>query len=147
MCIRDRARTLAASLFQSTQDRKGEFFVESPQKIFAHLLTFGPTPEQLAAWMANPIEIEKRVVGTEYALLIDPKAPQQRAGVLGSLGLVADSLRMLPKKSEAKRKWSATEWSEKREGWVFITSQPTVREALRPLHSLWICLLYTSRCV
>jgi len=132
------ARTLAASLFQSTQDRKGEFFVESPQKIFAHLLTFGPTPEQLAAWMANPIEIEKRVFGTEYALLIDPKAPQQRAGVLGSLGLVADSLRMLPKKSETKRKWSATEWSEKREGWVFITSQPTVREALRPLHSLWI---------
>jgi hypothetical protein len=135
---RAEARTLAASLFQSTQDKKGEFFVESPQKIFAHLLTFGPTPEDLAAWMANPVEIDKRVKGTEYALLIDPKAPQQRAGVLSSLGLVAESFRMMPKKAETKRHWSATEWEHERQGWIFITSQPTVREALRPLHSLWI---------
>jgi hypothetical protein len=132
------ARTLAASLFQSTQEKKGEFFVESPQKIFAHLLTFGPTPEKIAEWMANPAEIDRRVQGTEYALLIDPRAPQQRTGVLSSLGMVADSLRMLPKKSEAKRRWNATEWSEKREGWIFMTSQATVRESLRPLHSLWI---------
>jgi len=132
------ARTLAASLFQSTQDKKGEFFVESPQKIFAHLLTFGPSPEKIAEWMANPAEIDQRVQGTEYALLIDPRAPQQRTGVLSSLGMVADSLRMLPKKSETKRRWNATEWSEKRDGWIFMTSQATVRESLRPLHSLWI---------
>jgi hypothetical protein len=135
---RAEARTLAASLFQSTQDKKGEFFVESPQKIFAHLLTFGPTPEKIAEWMANPAEIDRRVQGTEYALLIDPRAPQQRTGVLSSLGMVADSLRMLPKKSEAKRRWNATEWAKKREGWIFMTSQATVRESLRPLHSLWI---------
>jgi hypothetical protein len=135
---RAEARTLAASLFQSTQDKKGEFFVESPQKIFAHLLTFGPTPAELANWMANPAEIDKRVKGTEYALLIDPKAPQQRTGVLSSLGLVAESLRMLPKKEESKRHWSATEWAKTRKGWIFITSDAPVREALRPLHSLWI---------
>ena len=35
---RAEARTVAASLFQPTNDRKGEFFIESPQKIFAHLL-------------------------------------------------------------------------------------------------------------
>src|ERR1035441_8000164 len=82
---RAEAKTLAASLFQSTQDKKGEFFVESLQKIFAHLLTFGPTPKQMAEWMANPIEIERRVQGTEYALLIDRSPPQQRTGVLSKI--------------------------------------------------------------
>ncbi len=28
-----------------------------------------------------------------------------------------------------------------RKGWIFITSKPSEREALRPLHSLWIDLL------
>jgi hypothetical protein len=37
--------------------------------------------------------------------------------------------------------WSATEWSKERNGWIFITSTPTEREALRPLQSLWIDLL------
>ena len=35
----------------------------------------------------------------------------------------------------------STEWAETRTGWIFITSSATEREALRPLHSLWIDLL------
>ena len=34
---RAEAKAIAASLYQPTSDRKGEFFVEAPQKIFAHL--------------------------------------------------------------------------------------------------------------
>ena len=94
------AKTIAVSLFQPTTDRKGEFFIESPQKIFAHLLLDLPTPAQLVAWMSNPEEIDHRVKGTELAALIDPKAPQQRSGVLASLGLIADSFRMLPRDTE-----------------------------------------------
>ncbi len=136
------AKAIAASLYQPTSDKKGEFFTETPQKIFAHLLTFGPTPQQLVGWMSDPKEIDKRVAGTELASIIEPGAQQQRAGVLASLGLIADSLRMLPTKAQANGKtWSATEWAEKREGWIFITSKATEREALRPLHSLWIDLL------
>ncbi|MHB2008764.1 MAG: type IV secretion system DNA-binding domain-containing protein [Acidobacteriaceae bacterium] len=138
---RAEARTIAASLFQPTSDKKGEFFIESPQKIFAHLLLELPTPQQLIEWMSHPEEIDRRVKGTELASLIEPFAPQQRSGVLGSLSLVADSFRLLPKKSEAKTEWTAREWSEKRQGWIFITSQPAEREALRPLHSLWIDML------
>jgi hypothetical protein len=41
---RAEARTVAASLFQPTHDKKGEFFIESPQKIFAHLLLELPSP-------------------------------------------------------------------------------------------------------
>lgn len=135
---RSEAKALAASLFQPPQDKKGEFFIESPQKIFAFLMAYGPTPEELIQWMSNPEEIDRRLKGTEHAHLIDPHAHQQRAGVLASLGLVADSLRLLPKADEGNGVWTATEWAEKRQGWIFLTSLPAEREALRPLQSLWI---------
>ena len=135
------AKAIAASLYQPTTDKKGEFFVETPQKIFAHLLTFGPSPQELVQWMANPDEIDRRVQGTEMAMMIAKGAQQQRNGVLASLGLIADSLRMLPRKEHVERSWSATEWAKERQGWIFITSQPSEREALRPLNSLWIDLL------
>jgi len=138
---RSEAKALAVSLFQPPQDKKGEFFIESPQKIFAFLMAYGPTPEELVKWMSDPQEIDRRLKGTEHAHLIDPKAEHQRAGVLGSLGLVADSLRLLPKKGRGNGEWSATEWAETRQGWIFITSLPAEREALRPLQSLWIDLL------
>jgi hypothetical protein len=135
---RSEAKALAASLFQPPQDKKGEFFIESPQKIFAFLMAYGPTPDELVAWMSNPEEIDRRLKGTEHAHLIDPRAHQQRAGVLASLGLVADSLRLLPRREESNGPWTATEWAENRQGWVFLTSLPAEREALRPLQSLWI---------
>lgn len=135
---RSEAKALAASLFQPPQDKKGEFFIESPQKIFAFLMAYGPTPEELVEWMSNPAEIDRRLQGTEHAHLIDRQAHQQRAGVLASLGLVADSLRLLPKRDEGNGSWTATEWAEKRQGWIFLTSLPAEREALRPLQSLWI---------
>ena len=69
---RAEARTIAASLFQPTNDKKGEFFVESPQKIFAHLLLDLPTPHQLVDWMSHPEEIDRRIKDTELASLIDP---------------------------------------------------------------------------
>jgi type IV secretory pathway TraG/TraD family ATPase VirD4 len=141
--LRRRAETkaIAASLYQPTTDKKGEFFTETPQKIFAHLLTFGPTPQELVEWMANPDEIDRRVQNTEMATMIAKGAQQQRNGVLASLGLIADSLRMLPRKDKTEHHWSATEWAENRRGWIFLTSKPSEREALRPLHSLWIDLL------
>ncbi len=136
------ARTIAASLYQSTEDKKGEFFTQTPQKIFAHLLKYKPTPQELVKWMANEDEIDRRVAGTELASIIAKGAQQQRSGVLASLGLVADSLRLLPSLEEANnREWSATAWAEKRKGWIFFTSTEAEQEALRPLHSLWIDLL------
>ena len=138
---RAEAKAIAASLYQPTTDKKGEFFTETPQKIFAHLLTFGPTPQELVEWMANPDEVDRRVQNTEMAMMIAKGAQQQRNGVLASLGLIADSLRMLPRKEKAQQHWSATDWAETRKGWIFITSKPSEREALRPLHSLWIDLL------
>jgi type IV secretory pathway TraG/TraD family ATPase VirD4 len=131
------AKALAVSLYQP-EGVTNRFFVEAPQKIFAHLLSYLPTPEDLIKWMSDPAEIDRRVKGTEYWMLIDPKAPQQRTGVLGSLNMSADSFRLLPKENETASVWTATKWAETRQGWIFITSRPTMREALRPLISLWI---------
>lgn len=131
------AKALAVSLYQP-EGVSNRFFVEAPQKIFAHLLTYLPTPTELVKWMSDPAEIDRRVHGTEYWALIDPKAPQQRTGVLGSLNMSADSFGLLPKEEDTTSAWTATKWAETRRGWIFITSRPTMREALRPLISLWI---------
>ena len=71
---RSEAKALAVSLFQPPQDKKGEFFIESPQKIFAFLMAYGPTPDELVKWMSDPQEIDRRLKGTEHAHLIDPNA-------------------------------------------------------------------------
>ncbi len=127
-----RQRRWPCLCFSRRRIGRGSFFIESPQKIFAFLMAYGPTPDELVQWMSNPDEIDRRLKGTEHAHLIDPKAHQQRAGVLGSLGLVADSLRLLPKKGEGNGAWTATEWVEKRQGWIFLTScQPNVRHFAR----------------
>jgi hypothetical protein len=137
---RAEAKALAVSLYQP-EGVSNRFFVEAPQKIFAHLLTYMPTPAELVEWMADPAEIDRRVRNTEYWTLIDPRAPHQRTGVLGSLNMSADSFRLLPRQEETTASWTATKWAETRRGWIFITSRPTLREALRPLISLWIDLL------
>ena len=134
------AKAIAVSLFQPA-GISNRFFVESPQKIFAHLLGSLPTPTQLVEWMSHPEEIDRRVKGTELAALIDPKAPNQRTGVLGSLNMVADSFRLLPTRREASAAWTATSWANQRQGWIFITSRPALRDALLPLISLWLDLL------
>lgn len=136
------ADAIAESLYAPTTDTRDEFFHQTPAQIFAHLLKQGPTPHELAAWMASAKEIETRVKGTEMEHYIGAKAGPQRAGVLSSLGLIAKSLRLLPTLEQAGGKtWSANKWSEERKGWIFITSRPNERVALRPLHSLWIDLL------
>jgi hypothetical protein len=134
------ALALAASLFPD-QEQGHRFFVDAPRKIFAHLLSLKPSPQELTAWMANAEEIDRRVKGTELAAMIDPSGGPQRSGVLGSLNMVADALKLLPRESETKQRWSAAKWAEDRKGWVFLTSKPIVRERLRPLISLWLDLL------
>src|SRR6185437_15573696 len=129
------ALTLAASLFP---DRHNEnpFFVEGPRKIFAHLLTFRPPPQELAHWMCHEEEIDRRVKGTEYAAMIDRQAPAQRSGVLASLNMIADTLKLLPSEKETTARWSAAEWSKQRRGWLFLTSTPETRKRLISLTSL-----------
>ena len=57
-------------------------------------------------------EIDARVSETAYAPMIDPEAPAQRAGVLASLNMVADTLKLLPPEHDTTTRWSAATWSK-----------------------------------
>ncbi len=70
--------------------------------------------------------------------MIDSQSPQQRNGVLGSLNMVADALKLLPTEKETTRHWSTLIWSKERRGWIFLTSTPETRKQLLPLTSLWL---------
>ena len=134
------ADALAKSLFPD-RDHENRFFIESPRKIFGHLLKLNPTPQELCYWIAyaDP-EIDSRVAGTPLEALIAKDAPQQRSGVLGVLERAASTFSLLPS-PERRRSWTATRWAEKREGWIFLTSTPETRETLRPLISMWLDFL------
>jgi hypothetical protein len=131
------ALTLATSLFPD-KPHENTFFVEGPRKIFAHLLTLKPTPEELVRWMSHEEELDRLLKGTELTAFIYRGAGPQRGGVLGALNMVADSLKLLPKESETKQRWTTEEWARQRSGWIFLTSTARFRERLLPLISLWL---------
>ena len=131
------ALTLATSLFPD-RHHENAFFTEAPRRIFAHLLTLRPSPSELASWLCHEDEIDQRLAGTAYAALIDRHAPAQRGGVLASLNMVADTLKILPAERDTSRRWSAAAWSNDRKGWLFLTSTPETRPRLVPLTSLWL---------
>jgi hypothetical protein len=131
------ALTLATSLFPD-KPHENTFFVEGPRKIFAHLLTLKPTPEELVWWMSHEEELDTLLKGTELEAFVYRGAGPQRGGVLGALNMVASSLKLLPRESDTKQRWTTEEWARQKTGWLFLTSTPRFRERLLPLTSLWL---------
>jgi len=135
------AETVAKSLYPD-REHEYRFFIESPRKIFAHLLKYRPTPEELCRWIAHADpEIDRRVARTPLEALISKSAPQQRSGVLSGLERVSNAFELLPRDSKHSKRWTATRWAEERKGWIFLTTTPETRERLRPLVSLWLDVL------
>ncbi|MCI0389869.1 MAG: type IV secretion system DNA-binding domain-containing protein [Acidobacteria bacterium] len=136
---------LAESFFPGRRAEKMHqtelFFLNASRDIFARMLEFEPHPSQLVAWLADTKEIDRMVAGTELAHYIDPKAPNQRGGVLGSLSRAGKTLRILPRAEECEFDFSLTEWAEERSGWIFLTSTKETEEQLRPLYAAYLDLL------
>ena len=78
--------------------------------------------------------------GTPLAALLDAGAPAQRAGVLASLNMVADSFELLPEWEHTRPTFATAEWYTARKRWVFLTSAPAYRAKTVPLHSVWLDL-------
>jgi len=136
------AEGLAAALFKD-DPRTNPFFVMVPRQIFAHLLIEQPkrTPQALLAILRDERELAKRLKDTEHAAAIYPDAGPQRGGMIATLNSVTNALKVLPRQGEAKTSWTALEWAQQRQGWLFITSPPEFRERLRPLISMWLDML------
>lgn len=134
------ADAVAASMFPN-EDKKNKFFEDSPRKIFKHLLMLRLSNEELIQCLTDSREIEKRTKGTELAYMIDKGATEQRAGVLSSLGMIADALRLIPHPSSDKPAWSTAIWARNRRGMIFVTSTHLNRDMMKPLITLWMDLL------
>lgn len=134
------AYAIAVSLFPDRPNQDA-FFWETSRKIFAFMLSFKPTPEQLIHWMSNPEEIDRLVEGTPYKAMIHPHSPDQRNGVIGSLNRVADAFVALPSEKEGNGRWNTIEWAKKRQGFLFFPSTNMTRDRMMPLYSLWLDLL------
>ena len=115
-----------------------DFFTEAPRRVLARLLHRKPSVYQMLTWMSDPEEIDRRVEGTPEAAYLDRKAGPQRGGVLASLNMIADSLALLPSYG---RQFNTALWRHERTRWVFLTSRPSARERILPLHSVWLDLL------
>ena len=61
--------------------------------------------------MADEAELQRLIAGNEMAYYINRKAGPQATGVLSSLALVAQSLRLLPRQEDADAPslWNATD--------------------------------------
>ncbi len=135
------ALALAGSLFPD-KPRENPFFTEASRKIFAHLLRYRPTPQELTLWMKNPDEIDRRIAGTELEAMIPRNAPGQRAAVLATLNQAAAGFQLLPSERETRGRWSAVSWARQPSGCLFLPSVPTHRDSLRPLISMWLDSLF-----
>jgi hypothetical protein len=134
------AEVVATSLFPAL-DMRNKFFEDAPRKILKHLLMLRPSNAELVKWLTSPHEISKRIQGTELAYMVDKDASEQRAGVLASLGMIADALRLIPPPAPDLAPWSTAQWAKRRRGSIFITSTQLNRDQLKPLTTLWMDLL------
>ena len=133
------ATAIAAALLPEKEYEKA-FFTDGPRRILAHLLKRRPQPRDILKMMSDPSRLEAAVKGTPLAALLDPAAPAQRAGVLSSLNMIADSLELLPEWEHTRPTFATAEWSTERKRWVFLTSSSGYREKILPLHSVWLDL-------
>ena len=138
--LRPEMATTMAAAFLTEKEYEKSFFTDAPRRVLAHMLRKEPQVRDLLQWMSDPEKITTLVKGTPLAALVDPHAPAQRAGVLASLNLVADSLELLPEWSYERKTFSTAEWHGSRKRWVFLTSNPGSREKILPLHSVWLDL-------
>ena len=117
------------------------FFLKAARALLGRMLEFSPTPQELVGWLSNADSIDRLVVDTEHAHLIPRNAHGQRAGVLGVLSDLGETLRLLPELADCDKQIVLTDWAAERKGWIFITSTIDSREALRPLQAVFINLL------
>src|SRR5260370_37856074 len=103
------ALALAGSLFPD-KPHENTFFTESARKIFAHLLRYRPTPQDLTAWMKNMDEVDRRIAGTELEAMIPTSAGGQRAAGQGTFNQAATAFLRVPSESQAKWRRSAEVW-------------------------------------
>jgi hypothetical protein len=152
-----RALAMARSIYTGKQkenavNSSSEFFTRSSQLLFSHLvLKHQPTEAQeLASWMDNPeSEIETRVTG-KLATDLDHGSMGQRNGILSSFTMPQQAFEAIPMSGYRLNGtwhknapcWTARDWCLQRDRNIFLTSTADTIDALQPLHSMWIDMIF-----
>jgi hypothetical protein len=138
------AYALAQSAFP---DEPGEnpFFRRQPRQIAARI--FGvehPSTTQLAEWLVDDKQLEKRLHGTDVGKSLVKDSPEMRSGVIAHLSELGRSLRLWPSDAEQPRAFSVKRWAKERKGNIFLCSTPDTIDALRPTLSMLLDALITQ---
>jgi Type IV secretion-system coupling protein DNA-binding domain len=137
------AAALAASLIRGLPRADNErFFLTSTRTVIEailHLTRDQGEVEDLLGFVAQDrTTIHKALKGTPAYQLIDPEAHDQGAGILGTASNAIKTFVHLPTRDEAARTWSAREWAEHRQGWIFLPSRQDFHAAIELLQGLWL---------
>jgi hypothetical protein len=145
------AESWATSFFPD-QVRSNPFFVDKPRAIFAYLMSRysaqnAPldmaTCSRLGEWLAaGEGEILRRVKGSEFYKDLNRGGnsgeivvSDMSQSLYATLSKVARVMRMMPASPEGRRRFSVKEWAKKREGCIFLCSEPLTQAAVMRIHA------------
>ena len=121
------AATLAASLIpeppRGYESGSDHFFRQSSRTLLESLLQVAASrePQSIPKLLElNRDQLKKALSGTPAYSLIDPGAHEQGAGIIATVANATRPLVYLPP-SDGRLSWSALQWSEHLEGWLFVT--------------------------
>jgi type IV secretory pathway TraG/TraD family ATPase VirD4 len=134
---------LAASLIRGQPRNNSEaFFQESSRTLLESIfqvLKGDQDSRGIGEFLAQSrAKIHKALVGTGAYPLVDPDATEQGSGILATASNAIKPFFHLPLASQTSRTWSAREWAQTREGWVFLCSTEDGRAAIQKLQGVWM---------
>jgi type IV secretory pathway TraG/TraD family ATPase VirD4 len=78
------------------------------------------------------------------AAIIDPGAHDSGGGtgIIGVTDSAIEGFGYMPRRDQTERRWSAREWAADPRGWIFLTSDSTIKDAVQALQGIWLdCLV------
>jgi type IV secretory pathway TraG/TraD family ATPase VirD4 len=141
------AATLAASLIpeppRGYESGSDHFFRQSSRTLLESLLQVAASrePQSIPKLLElNRDQLKQALSGTPAYSLIDPGAHEQGAGIIATVANATRPFLYLPP-SDGRPPWSAREWAEHSEGWLFVTMRDESNSAALPLANLWLDLI------
>ena len=141
------AAMLAASLIpepaRGYESGSDHFFRQSSRTLLESLLQVATPREPYSIPKLLELDREKlkqALSGTPAYSLIDPGAHEQGAGIVATVANATRPFLYLPP-SDGRPQWSALQWSERPQGWLFLTLRDASNSAALPLANLWLDLI------
>jgi len=139
--------TLAASLIpeppRGYESGSDHFFRQSSRTLLESLLQVATPREPQSIPKLLELDRDKlkqAISGTPAYSLIDPGAHEQGAGIIATVSNATRPFFYLPP-ADGRPPWSALQWAEHPEGWLFVTMRDDSNSAALPLANLWLDLI------